>query len=287
MLTILTDILLQATEGQYGVIAPDFTNLFTAKTMLETAQSLNAPLILSYSVSFKPMMDVGEYEDFIAIVKKEIARVRVPVCLHLDHATNLEDIREAVELGFSSVMIDGSTLSFEDNVELTRQAVEIARPAGVAVEAELGQVTTGEGYFRNGPREEMHTDPQQARPFVEQTGIDALAVAIGNIHGAYIGKPVIDLRRLKDIARQVDIPLVLHGTSGIGDQNLRETIQAGIRKINLYSELIKNQYTRIRDVLQKTLTDPVAVVRAEREGIQTVLETYIQLSGSKGQGDYD
>jgi len=283
MITNLTEILKNAEQENYGVIAPDFVNLYGAKSMLETAEELHAPLILSYSSSFKPVMDVRSYSRFIEIIVREIEQYSIPVCLHLDHAASLPEIQEAVDVGFTSVMIDASTAPFKDNIELTRKVVELAGPVGVSVEAELGHVTTGEGYIETGSGEELLTDPDQAGEFVERTGIEALAVAIGNVHGAYSGDPDLDFARLEKIRRVVDVPIVLHGTSGIGMEDLKTAINGGIRKINLYSELITSIFQHTRTVLSETLTDPLRVYRNQTEAIHGVLSSYILASGSAGR----
>lgn len=283
MLTSLTDILSRGESGGYAVMAPDFTNLFSARVMLETAEALEAPLILSYAASFQPMMEVKAFSTFIDIVLEMISGSSQPVCLHLDHASSLEGIQEAVNAGFNSVMIDASTAPYEENLSLTREVVEYARPRGVNVEAELGQVTTGAGYFQSGSREETLTDPAQAAEFAAQTGIDALAVAFGNAHGAYVGEPDLDFERLKQIRDRVDLPIVLHGASGIPEDDLRRAVELGIRKINLYSELIYSQHKAALGVLRETLMDPVRVARAQAEGLENVLGEYLVWSGSGGR----
>lgn len=280
MLTSLTQILQDAEAGGYAVIAPDFTNLYTARVLLEAAERRGAPLILSYASSFKPMREIRSYQRFIGAVREEIETCGIPACLHLDHAESREEIQEAVEAGFNSVMIDASTAPWEDNLALTREVVDYAHPLGVSVEAELGQVTTGAGYFQSGSREETLTDPDQAAEFVAETGIDALAVAFGNAHGAYVGEPQLDFERLEQIRDRVDLPIVLHGASGIPEGDLRRAVSLGIRKINLYSELVYSQHKAALAVLRETLMDPVGVARAQAEGLEKVLGEFITWSGS-------
>jgi ketose-bisphosphate aldolase len=276
----LAQILTDAARGGYAVIAPDFTSLSTAKAMIEAAENVNAPLILSYSTLFKPIMEVRGYDRFIAILRDEIEAASVPICLHLDHTGSLEDIREAVEVGFCSVMIDASTQPWEVNLEKTLRAVEIAHPRGVSVESELGQIMVGEGYYKQDKVEELFTDPEKAREFVELTGIDALAISIGNVHGAYQGKPKIDFERLDKINHLVSIPLVLHGSSGIGEENLVKAINLGIRKINLYSEVIHSVHTELLAALENDFGNPLKVCQARERGIKEILTRYIRFSGS-------
>jgi fructose-bisphosphate aldolase, class II len=284
MLVPLTEILKKADKGGYGVIAPDFPTLFSARIMIELAEEFNAPLILSYATGFKPMMDLSDYRRFIQVVRDEIETTRVPICLHLDHATTLDEIREAIDVGYSSVMIDASLESWQVNLERTLETVALARPMGVSVEAELGHVMTGDGYYTRSDAHEMLTDPERAVEFVSLTEIDALAVAIGNVHGAYIGEPKIDFTRLKSLNAKTNIPLVLHGSSGIGAENLKQTIQYGIRKINLYSEIIRTMHERVKRTLEDSLTDPLQVSRVQQESIRQVLGTYMQLTGCVGKG---
>jgi len=280
MRSSLSQILSKADLGGYAVIAPVFTSLSMAKVMIETAEDVNAPLILSYSTLFKPIMDVSRYDRFIQIVLNEIDGASIPICLHLDHTESLNDIREAVEVGFCSVMVDASNESWETNLEKTLRTVEIAHPAGVSVESELGQIMVGEGYYKQDKVDELFTDPEKAREFVELTGVDALAISIGNVHGAYQGKPRIDFERLEKIHQLVPVPLVLHGSSGIGQENLAKATQLGIRKINLYSDIIQAVQTELQIALQDNFGNPLSLCQAREHGINEVLNKYLQFSDS-------
>lgn len=284
MLVDLVEILSEAESGGYGVIAPDFTSIFVAKTMIEQAEAVQAPIILSYSTAFKPFMAVRSYDKFIHMIIDEIEAVDVKICLHLDHAVSLDEIQEAVDVGFTSVMMDASVETWEVNVERTIRAREISKAAGVSVEAELGHVTTGEGYYRDDNIAELLTDPKKAQEFVSLTGIDALAVSIGNVHGAYRGEPNIQFDRLEEINQLVPVPLVLHGTSGIGEENLRRAVQIGIRKINLYSEIVKSMHESICQSIGRDVLDPLGMHLSQKEAIKQVLGKYIQLSGSLSKG---
>jgi ketose-bisphosphate aldolase len=276
----LSQILKDADQGGYAVIAPEFTSLSMAKTMIEVAEEVKAPLILSYSTLFKPIMDVSRYDTFIQIVLDEIQSASVPICLHLDHTDSLDDIREAVDVGFCSVMIDASTQPWDINLEKTLKTIEIAHPHGVSVESELGQIMLGEGYYKQDNVDELFTDPEKASEFVTITGIDALAISIGNVHGAYQGDPKIDFERLELINERVKIPLVLHGSSGIGEENLVRAIGMGIRKINLYSEIMNSVQTQMLAALQNDFGNPVKLCQARETGIKDTLTRYLQFSGS-------
>lgn len=284
MRSSLVNLLRIARREDFAVIAPVFTSLSMAKSMIQTAEDHQAPLILSYSTLFKPIMDVRSYDQFIRIVLHEIDQAEIPICLHLDHAGSLVDIQEAVDVGFCSVMIDASTEPWDVNLERTIQAVEIAHPAGVSVESELGQIMLGEGYYKQDKVDAFFTDPEKAREFVDLTGIDALAISIGNVHGAYQGDPQIDFKRLEEIEERVEVPLVLHGSSGIGHDNLIKAIQLGIRKINLYSEIIHSAHTNMKSSLEEDFANPLSLCQARARGVIDTLSTYINFSGSKNGG---
>jgi fructose-bisphosphate aldolase, class II len=282
MLTTLSDILTRADLSGYAVVAPDFPSLFTARAILEEAEELHAPLILSYGTLFKPIREVSSYNRFIQIVREEADLVSVPVALHLDHAMTQEEIVEAVELGFTSVMIDASAESYEVNIERTLRAVQVAHPAGVSVEAELGHVATGADYLVSSHNQGFFTDPTLAAQFVEATGIDALAVAVGTVHGIYQGEPSLDYARLRTLDETIHIPLVLHGSSGLSDATLRKTIKLGIRKINVYSEIITRILNETRKCLAKEVHSPVQLGEAQAAGVKEVIRRYIQVTGSAG-----
>jgi fructose-bisphosphate aldolase class II len=283
MLTTLVSILERAESGGYAVIAPDFSSILTARTMLKIAEDQQAPLILSYSTHFKPICDVSSYSRFIEIVRNEIEHVNIPVALHLDHATTIEEIKEAVDTGFTSVMMDASFESNDKNRIMTQQTVAIAHPKGVSVEAELGHVATGQDYVASDSVAGFLTDPKAAVQFVADTGIDALAVAIGTVHGPYKGEPNLDFDLLAELKRLVPVPLVLHGSSGLGEDNIKRSIDLGIRKINVYSDLMTHMQLAMRDELKRQHTDPLAVVQAQIDAIRAILSEYISFSGSAGK----
>lgn len=283
MRSSLANILQAADQGGYAVIAPDFTSLSMAKAMITAAEELKAPLILSYSTLFKPIMEVRRYDRFIQIVLDEIIDASIPICLHLDHAESIADIQEAIDVGFCSVMIDASAESWEENVSRTIETVQIAHPRGVSVESELGQIMLGDGYYKEDQVDALFTDPEKAREFVELTGIDALAISIGNVHGAYRGEPKIDFPRLEQIDKMVDIPLVLHGSSGIGADNISRAIEMGIRKINLYSEMIHSAHANLKQSLEDNFGDPLKLCQARAKGVKETLSEYIMISGSTDQ----
>lgn len=284
MLVSLPKMLADAEAGQYAVIAPDFPNLLVLQLLIEQAERLKAPLLLSFAPSLRDDLSPRQYARFIRQVREEAQISSVPLGLHLDHAFSMDDIKEAVDLGFTSVMIDASRESWDVNVERTQAVVAMAHQAGVAVESELGHVAVG-GHYGGQEDQEDHqgwlTDPGQAAEFVKQTGVDALAVAVGTIHGAYTGKPNLDFDRLKQINQLVDVPLVLHGASGTGSENLKKVVSLGIRKINVFSDLINALRMELISGLQAE--NSLNTKSMMRKAVQAVLEDYLESSCSIGQ----
>lgn len=234
-LVTLEEILKEANEQHYAVPAFDTIDHTSAEAVTEAAEALNRPVILMYPEAAFSAANVNTFFPFL----RELAgRASVPVALHLDHGQTLKAVMTAIHNGFSSVMVDGSSLPLEENIAVTRKIVEIAHAADVSVEAEIGHVAGGEGAFDGSDVDKsMYTRPEDAKTFYEATGVDALAVAIGTVHGVYKGVPKLDIDLLEDIKQQVKIPLVLHGGSGVSDEEFTKAIQAGINKVNLFTEI--------------------------------------------------
>lgn len=287
MLKTLNEILDMAENGRYAVIAPDFPSLFICRILLEAAEESHTPIILSYSTSFKPLLDVGTYARFVRILRDEIEQYQVPAALHLDHATDLADISEAVDVGFTSVMIDASFEPFSENLKLTQKAVKIAHSAGVSVEAEIGHVSSSADYINKDSFAGFLTIPEEAVTFVNETNIDALAVAIGTVHGPIRGQPCLDYDRLKQLDELIRIPLVLHGSSGLSEENLRRCVELGIRKINVYSDLMMSFLEESYAELSLQRTNPVSLGVAQANAVRRVIETYFRYSGSMGSTQED
>lgn len=234
-LVTLKEILEDANKNNYALPAFDTIDHASAEAVVEAAEAQGRPVILMYPEAAFLAVDVRTFFPFLRNLAE---RASVPVALHLDHGQSLEAIMTAIHYGFSSVMIDGSSLPLEENIKLTGKVVEIAHAAGVSVEAEIGHVAGGEGKFEGSDVDEsMYTCPEDAKAFYESTKVDALAVAIGTVHGVYKGKPKLDIDRLKEIKKLVNIPLVLHGGSGVSDEEFARAIQAGINKVNLFTEI--------------------------------------------------
>ena len=226
----LSEVLAIAEKKGIAIGAFNIGNYESCKAVIETANELGQPVIVQI---FRRLFDNGKAGDLAVLVKAMAADSDVPVVLHLDHGSTIEQVEKAMSYGFSSVMIDGSELSFEENVKLTQKVVNIARKENISVEAELGHVLPQDSKKKEG----FLTIPEEASEFVERTSVDALAVAIGTAHGHYKEIPVLDIERLKKIHSLVDIPLVLHGGSDTPIKDVQKTIRYGIRKINIATEL--------------------------------------------------
>ena len=229
----LADGLKHARVHQYALGAFNVLDTHFLRALFAAAQQQRSPFIINIAeVHFKYL----SLDTLVEAVKYEAARHDIPVVLNLDHGLHFEAVVQALRLGFTSVMFDGSTLDYEENVRQTREVVKMCHAVGVSVEAELGAVGGDEGGALYGHADEaFFTDPAKARDFVDRTGIDALAVAIGNSHGKYKGEPKLDFARLEAIRQQTGLPLVLHGGSGISDADFRRAISLGIHKINFYT----------------------------------------------------
>jgi fructose-bisphosphate aldolase class II len=230
----MKEILVPARAGKYAVGAFEFWSFDSAQAVVSAAEAAGMPVILQAGLLESHY--AGGLDILSLIARRVAEKARIPIALHLDHAETIGLVQEAIDTGFTSVMIDTSSLPFEENIATTMQVVAMAKPKGVTVEAELGRLATAEGGAA--AAEEAQTDPEEARLFVERTGIDALAVAIGTAHGAYRFPPRINIPRLKEIAAAVAIPLVLHGGSGTPAPAVAEAIKNGIAKVNICTDLI-------------------------------------------------
>ena len=231
MLVNLDYVLKRAQEGGYAVGLFNTTDTDMLEGVLAAAEELRAPVIIGTA---EVLLPYGELKLIAPSVRAAAERATVPVVLHYDHGLTVERCIEALDLGFTSIMFDGSAGDPENNIELTRKVVEMCHAKGVTVEGEIGHVGNADV---EGDQENNYTTPEEAKAFIEATGVDALAVAIGTAHGAYKKKPCLDLDRLAAIRSEVDTPLVLHGGSGLTDDDFRNTIKNGIAKVNIFTDL--------------------------------------------------
>ncbi len=243
----LAPVLEHAAKNRYAVGAFNVINLDFAEAILETATRLRSPVILSIAELHFPYVNL---ENICPSLRDMAARADVPVVLNLDHGKSLESLARAIDNGFTAVMIDGSALDFEDNVKLTSEIVAYAGPKGVGVEAELGCVLGHESKVGEGEANpDLFTNVDLAKEFVQRTKVNALAVSVGNAHGRYKREPKLDFDRIEQLAKATQIPLVLHGGSGLPDDALRTAIQLGICKLNYYTEMAMAAFGTIKDTL--------------------------------------
>ena len=240
-------VLDHAEKHSYAVGAFNVINLDFLNGILEAAEKMKSPIILNIAELHFPYVNI---EQITPAIKHMAEKVCVPVVLNLDHGVSFEAVVRALRCGFSAVMYDASKKPFEQNVEETKLVVKMAHSVGVSVEAELGQVGGAEGGKKTAKaKREFFTNPDKAEKYVKETGIDALAVSVGNVHGFYEGEPELDFDLIKELKNRTGIPLVLHGGSGISDDDFRRAVQLGIRKINFFTEMSKLATDRVRELL--------------------------------------
>lgn len=246
MLISLNEIMAIAKERNCAIGAFNTPNLECINAVLNAAEKLDVPVILSHAELHE---DVAPLDIIGPVMVEAAKKAKVPVCVHLDHCETMSYMEKALEIGFTGVMYDGSVLPYEENVANTKKAVEMAKKYGANVEAELGQMASREGGSDENAGGPVYTDPELAEKFSAETGIDALAPSFGTAHGIYKSKPVLDLERVKVIAEKTGLPLVMHGGSGVSDEDYRIAIANGIRKINYYSYMSKAGVSAVQAML--------------------------------------
>ena len=274
MLVSMKSILDEANRGNYAVISPDIFSEIDARACIEAAEDMDSPIILA--VAYPTTKDIRVTAGIAQLLARQ---ARVPVAVHLDHGKNMKEVSAAIRAGMTSVMYDGSSLPLEENIAQVRKAVELAAPLGISVEAEIGHVGQGAEYDAAA---DSLTDPEEAKYFIEQTGIDACAVAIGTAHGAYSGTPHIDFERLKAIKEKTGAPLVLHGSSGTGTENIRKACRLGINKVNVCNDIMTHVN---RDIIKADLkgNDLYDFWPLVLESVKSFIKEQIEITGSKGK----
>lgn len=261
------EMLLNAQAGHYAVGAFNVENMEMVRAVIRAAEELKAPVMLQTTPG---TIRYGTSAMYAAMARAEAQAASVPVCLHLDHGSSYELACECLKNGYSSVMIDGSKLGYEDNIVLAKKVVSEAAGYGIPVEAELGKVGGKEDDLVVKDAD-TNTDPAQARDYADRTGIDSLAVAIGTAHGFYVGIPVLDVDRLSEIRKVVSIPLVLHGASGLTSEQVEECVRRGICKVNFATELRK-AYTDAEKALYAQSPDTFDPKKFGTAGMEAVTE---------------
>jgi fructose-bisphosphate aldolase, class II len=282
MLTTGKVILDVANEHSFAVPAFNISDWAMFQGIVEISEETNAPLIVA--IHPDEVRHIGR--EMVTGIIERSHRSSVPIAIHWDHGATYEQILEAIRFGFTSVMIDGSLKPFEENVAISRKVTDSAHALGLSVEAELGTIGANDSYAEAGSAEIIYTDPDDAVTFVEQTGVDSLAVAIGTFHGLYPAhlKPELKLDLLKEIKTRVAIPLVLHGGSGNPDDEIREAARIGINKINISTDIKIAYHDKMREVLgnDPKMREPNAIQPACIEAMKVVAAQKIELFGAAG-----
>lgn len=270
-------MLLDAQKGGYAVGAFNVENMEMVMAVIAAAEELRAPLMLQTTPS---TIKYAGLDMYLANVKAAAERASVPVCLHLDHGDSFDLAMRALRTGYTSIMIDGSHNVFEENIAVTKAVADACRPSGIPVEAELGKVGGKEDDL-DGGEGNGYTDPLEAKEFVERTGVTSLAVAIGTAHGVYKGVPKLDLARLAEIRKVVDIPLVLHGASGLSEEAVVESIKRGICKVNFATELRIAYTDGVKEFLAANpdAFDPKKYGKVAMEHVKAIVETRMKMCG--------
>lgn len=275
-----TKMLKDAQKGNYAVGAFNAENMEMVKAIIQAAEELKAPVMIQTTPS---TIKYGTLETYFAMVSAEAKKASVPVCLHLDHGSSFELAVQAMKAGYTSVMIDGSHEDFEGNVAVSKKVADVANALGIPVEAELGKVGGKEDDLEADA--DTNTDPEEAREFVERTGVTSLAVAIGTAHGFYHGTPVLDKERVSEVKSLVSVPLVLHGASGLSEEDVRECVERGMCKVNFATEL-RAAYT---DACKKLLSekpetfDPKKLGVVGIEAVKEIVKSRMVMCGCDGK----
>ncbi|MBN3135728.1 MULTISPECIES: ketose-bisphosphate aldolase [Pectobacterium] len=282
MLISMTDILKPTREHRFAIGAFNVADSCFIRAVVEEAEATNTPAIISIHPSELEFVT----DEFFAYVRERTLRSPVPFVIHLDHGASIAHVLRAIQCGFTSVMIDGSLLPYEENVALTTEVVKLAHAVGVSVEGELGTIGDTGTTIEGGVSKVIYTDPEQAEDFVNRTGVDTLAVAIGTAHGIYPKdlKPELQMHILRDISQRVSIPLVLHGGSANPDAEIAEAVTLGVGKINISSDMKFAYFQKAREILSReTWWDPNAIYPEPIKAAKEVIRYKMALFGSTGK----
>ena len=284
MLVNMNEVLYDAKKGRYAVGLFNAVNLELARGIIAAAEQTGSPVIMGTAEVLFPYGPLEEVSYYLLPMAK---KAKVPVVIHLDHGLKEETCVKALELGFTSIMYDCSTDSYDENVRKVKEMAKIAHSYGASIEGELGHVGDNEGSAEGSSHladpSQFFTDPKMAKDYVEKTGVDALAIAVGNAHGAYKLPPKLDFERIRTIAKAVDVPLVLHGGSGLTDNDFKNAIQEGISKVNIFTDInvsaVKAHFSQFTD-MNKGIID---LIPAAVEAIKQETMKKMELFGSVGK----
>lgn len=274
MLVNLNYVLDWAEKHNCGVCAFNTPTSENMIAVIKAAEKYNVPVIMMHAEVHDSQANI----ELIGPIMKLLAeQAKVPICIHLDHCIHMDFLKKALDIGFTSVMFDASTLTYEENVKLVKETVKLAKPLGVSVEAEIGIMGGREAAGQILTKEEMYTDPELAKRFVEETGIDALACSFGTAHGIYKEKPHLDFERIRKIKEITGKPIVMHGGSGLSDEDYIESVNAGVRKINAYSYISR---AGVKAATQFIKTDPsfyLDIANNVQDAMQKEIERMIKI----------
>lgn len=282
MLVTGYDILKKAHEDGYAVGAFNTSNLEMTKAIVDAAEELQSPVIIQTSQS---AISYAGIEEIAMIVRKLGEKASVPVALHLDHGTDWDVVMQCLRYGWTSVMFDGSKYEFQKNIEITKRVIEIAHPMGVSVEAELGKIGGVEDHVVVNDKDATMTDPNEAQEFVEKTGVDFLAIAIGTAHGVYKGDPELDFDRLETIKNRLKMPIVLHGASGVPEEDIKRAVSLGVNKINIDTDLRQAFQRAMHKMVNEhpNVYDPRKMLAPTITSIKEVVMKKMEMFGSAGR----
>lgn len=284
MLYTMKELLKVAKENQFAVPAFNICSYDMLKAIVEESERLNAPVILEIHPDEIAYLN----DEFVASVRAYAHNSKIPVVIHLDHGGTVKDVLWAIRNGYTSVMIDASLQSFEDNLAITKEVVALAHAVGVSVEAEIGTIGNN-GSAEGGAANIIYTDPEQAKHFVEETNIDSLAIAIGTAHGLYPKDktPKLNIELLKELNQQIDKPFVLHGGSGNPDAEVSESVRYGVAKVNLSSDLKSVFFDALREILSDNpeMYEPNAVYPYANKKVQEVVKHKMGVLNTIGKAE--
>lgn len=280
MLVSTRDMLIKAQKEKYAVANFCIWNVEMLAGVMEASEELKSPVILSFGSGFLMNTDINH---FIHMMRSYAISTKLPTSIHWDHGRSFEIVSHAIDIGYNSLMIDGSAYNLEENIRVTKEVVDKFKPLGIPIEAELGHVGA-ETDYEEALASYGYTNPDEAAEFVERTNIDSLAIAIGNQHGTYSAEPKINFEILEKVNKAVEIPLVLHGASGISDADIREAISLGITKINIHTELCDAAMIAINSNYEKKQSY-LALNQEVRLEIKKRAMEKIRLFGSEGRAE--
>ncbi len=286
MLVNMNEVLIPAKKNRYAVGLFNAVNLELARGIIAAAEATRSPVIMGSAEILLPYGPLEEISYYLIPMAKKAS---VPVVVHLDHGLTYDTCVEALKLGFSSVMYDCSTDSYEENIRKVKEMADIAHSYGATIEGELGHVGDNEGSAEGSSHladpSQYFTDPRQAKDFVDRTGVDALAIAVGNAHGAYKLPPKLDFERIRTIANTVDVPLVLHGGSGLTDNDFKQAIKEGISKVNIFTDInvaaVEAEFKKFSS-MDKGVID---LIPAAVEAVKLATAKKMKLFSSDGKAD--